>query len=43
MSSRGLRARLGPMQMSTLRVWLVGRAHTLENVGKNVWLYIKEN
>jgi len=38
----GLRARLGPVQTSKLRAWLVGRTHTLENVGRNEWLYIKQ-
>jgi len=33
---------MGPMQMFTLRVRLVGRANTLENVGRNVWLYTKK-
>jgi hypothetical protein len=36
---RVLRAKPGPLRKSTLRVWLVGREHTLQNVGMNEWLY----
>ena len=42
-SAGGMKARSGPVQTSTLHVWLECRAHTLENVGRNVWLYIKQN
>jgi len=37
-----MRARIGPVQTSILRACLVGRAHTLENVGRNEWLYSKQ-
>jgi len=36
-------ARIGPVQKSKLGAWLVGRAHTLENLVRNAWLCIKQN
>lgn len=40
--ARGIRARPGPLRKSTLRIWLVGGEHTLENVGRNEWLVIQK-
>jgi hypothetical protein len=37
-----MRARKGLVQTSAMLVWLVSRANTLENVGRNAWLYIKQ-
>ena len=42
-STMGMRTRPGTVQTSKLCSWLVGRTHTLENVGRNEWLYIKQN
>jgi hypothetical protein len=38
-----MRDRSEPVQICTLRVWLEGRAHNLEIVGRNVWVYITQN